>query len=81
MPRQRTVHIGTTYSLPEDFPERLKQFQEESGLSESEIARLLGTYRVNVWRWASGRTRPNNQYRRALLELAKDMGLVHIFTM
>lgn len=80
MPRQRTIHSGTTYPLPEDFPERLKQFQEESALSESEIARRLGTYRINVWPWASGRTRPNYQYRRALLELAEDLGLAHIFT-
>ena len=79
MPRQRTIHHGTTYPLPGDFPERLKHFQEESGLSWSEIARRLGTYRINVWRWANGRTRPNYQYRRALLELAEDLGLAHIF--
>lgn len=79
MPRQRTIHGGTTYPLTEDFPERLKQFQEESGLSDSEIARRLGTYRINLWRWASGRTRPNYQSRRAMLELAKGLGLAHIF--
>ena len=56
------------------------RFQEESGLSWSEIARRLGTYRVNVWRWASGRARPNYQRRRVLLELAESLGLRHIFT-
>lgn len=80
MSRQRTIHSGATHPLPEDFPERLKKFQEKSGLSGSEIARRLGTYRISVQRWASGRTRPNYQYRRALLELAEDLGLTHIFT-
>ena len=35
MPRQRTNYGRITY----DFPERLKRFQEESGLFWSEIAR------------------------------------------
>ena len=60
---------GRTYVLPEDFPQRLKLFQEESGLSWSEIARRLETYRHTVWRWAEGRTRPNYQHRKALVEL------------
>ncbi len=38
MPRQRTQYRRRTYR-PTDFPERLKRFQEESGLSCSEIAR------------------------------------------
>ena len=37
-----------TYPLPEDFPQRLKRFQEESGLSWSEIARRLETYHHTV---------------------------------
>ena len=44
MPRQRIYHSRRTYGFPEDFPERLKRFQEESGLSWSELARRLGTY-------------------------------------
>ena len=49
-----------TYSLPEDFPQRLKRFQEESGLSWSEIARRLETYRHTVLAsGAEGRTWPN----------------------
>ena len=46
-------------SSPEDFPERLKRFQGESGLSWSEVARLIGTYRHTVWRCAEGTVRPN----------------------
>ena len=42
MPRQRTHHSRITYVLPDDFPQRLARFQEESGLSWSEIARRLG---------------------------------------
>ena len=57
--RQRNRYSRRTYSLPEDFPQRLKRFQEESGLSWSEIARRLETYRHTVWRGAEGRTWPN----------------------
>ena len=39
MPRQRNRYSSITYALPEDFPQWLKRFQEESGLSWSEIAR------------------------------------------
>ena len=80
MPRQRTNHSGDTFELTADFPERFKRFQRESGLSWSEIARRLGTYRNTVWRWATGRARPNYQHRRALMELADSMGLAHLFT-
>ena len=88
MPRQRIYHKRNTYELPDDFPQRLERFQEESGLSWSEIARRLGTYRHTVWRWAEGRARPNYQHRKALmpslgsatLELADSLGLGHLFT-
>ena len=79
MPRQRINHSRRTYPLPGDFPERLRRFQERSGLSWSEIARRLGTYRNTVWRWASGRARPNYQHRKALVELADGMGFGHLF--
>ena len=80
MPRQRIYCRRSTYELPDDFPERLKRFQEESGLSWSEIARRLGTYRHTVWRWAEGKTRPNYPHRKALMELADSLGLGHLFT-
>ena len=67
MPRQRNYYSRRIYALPEDFPERLKRFQEESGLSWSEIARRLETYRHTVWRWADGRARPNYQHRKVSL--------------
>ncbi len=80
MPRQRNRYSSVTYVLPKDFPQRLKRFQEESGLSWSEMARRLGTYRHTVWRWAEGRARPNYQHRRALMELADTMSLGYLFT-
>ena len=46
MPRQRTHYSRRTYVIPGGFPERLRRFQEESGLSWSESARRLGTYRT-----------------------------------
>ena len=32
MPRQRIDHSRTTYGFPDDFPQRLVRFKEESGL-------------------------------------------------
>ena len=80
MPRQRTDYYRTTYDFPDDFAERLKRCQKESGLSWSEIARRIGTYRHTVFRWVNGSSRPNTEHMMALLELAKDLGLTHIFT-
>ena len=58
----------------------MKRFQEESQTSWSEIARRIGTYRNIVWRWKEGLARPNNQHRKALLELDDSMALGHLFT-
>ena len=80
MPRQRIDHSGRIYGLPDDFPERLARFQEESGLSWSEIARRIGIYRYTVWRWKEGRGRPNTEHMMALFDLAEGLGLAHIFT-
>ena len=79
MPRQRNNYSRRPYAFPNDFPQRLKRFQEESGLSWSEIARRLETYRHTVWRWAEGRVRPNYQHRKVLMELAESLGLGHLF--
>ena len=76
MPRQRIDY----YTQTDDFPERLKRFQRESGLSGSEIARRIGTYRHTVGRWAEGRGHPNMAHMMALLDLAEGLGLAHIFT-
>ena len=81
MPRQRIDYNIPTYEFPDDFPERLRRFQEESGLSWSEIARRIGTYRYTVWRWKEGLALPSRLHRRALMELAAGMGgLDRLFT-
>ena len=50
MPRQRAHHSRRTY----DFPERLKRFQEESGLPWAEIDRRLGIHPYTIRRWIQG---------------------------
>ena len=80
MPRQRTHHGRTVYVLPEDFPQRLKRFQEESGLPWAEIARRIGTSPYTVWRWVEGGVHPHFRHLMALLDLAEELGLAHIFT-
>lgn len=80
MPRQRIHHRRDIRKIPDDFPARLRRFQEESQMSWSEIARRLETYRNIVWRWKEGLARPNKQHRKELLELADSMALGHLFT-
>ena len=80
MPRQHIDCRIQTYDFPDDFTERLKRFQKESGLSWSEIARRVGTYRHTVFRWMNGSRRPNTEHMMALLDLAEGLGLAHIFT-
>ena len=80
MPRQRTHHSRITYVIPDDFPQRLRRFKEESGLSWSEIARRLETYRHTVGRWCKAGVRPNQHHMKALLELADSLGLGHLLT-
>ena len=68
-----------TYAFPADFPQRLARFKKESGLSCSELTRRLGTYRHTAWRWTEGGVRPNAHHMMALLDLADDLGLGHLF--
>ena len=80
MPRQRIHHTRETYDFPDDFPERLERFQEESGLPWAELNRRLGTHPYTMRRWVLGRARPSMRHMMALLELAGDLGLAHLFT-
>ena len=79
IPRQRILHHRETHDLPADFAQRLKRFQEESGLSWSEIARRLGTYPHTVWLWKEGKSRPNPQHQKALVQLAESMSRSAIY--
>ena len=80
MPRQRAHHSRRTYVFPDDFPQRLVRFKEESDLPWAEIARRLGTYPHTVKRWWKEGVRPHFRHQMALLELADDLGLGHLFT-
>ena len=80
MPRQRIQHSRIAYVFPEDFPQRLVRFKEESGLSWAELARRLGTFPLTVRRWWKLGVRPNTRHLMALLELAEELGLVHLLT-
>ena len=51
MPRQHTHHSRRIYDFPDDFPQRLVRFKEESGLSWAELNRRLGTAPHTVRRW------------------------------
>ena len=80
MPRQRTHHSRRTYVFPDDFPERLVRFKEESDLPWAEIARRLGTYPHTVKRWWKEGVRPHFRHQMALLALSDGLGLGHLFT-
>ena len=80
MPRQRIHHTRETYGFPDDFPERLERFQEESGLSWAEIARRLDVHHETIRRWRKGRARPSMRNMMALVALARPLGLAHLFT-
>ena len=60
--------------------QRIKRFQEESGLPWAENARCLGTYPHTVWRWKEGLGRPKAQHMMAVLNLADGHGLDYLFT-
>ncbi len=79
MPRQRIHHRRSTYDFLHDFPQRLERLQEESGLPWAEVARRLGTLPHTLWRWRKGSVRPNMQHAMALMELADNLGLGHVF--
>ena len=73
MPRQHTRHSRIVYVFPDDFPQRLERFEEESGLSWAELARRLGTDRETVRRWRDKGVRPSTQYYAALLVMADSL--------
>lgn len=79
MPRQRTRYLRANHALTEDFPERLERFKELSGLSWSELARLLRISPVTLWRWRN-RVKPHPRHLRALHELADELGLLNLLT-
>ena len=64
-------------SLPGDFALALVALKDASGLTWKELARLLGTNTVNLWRWRNG-VRPDTDHLLALQALARSLGLEHV---
>ena len=75
MPRKRIRRRRVSYVLTGDFPDGLERFKEASGLSWADIARLLGTSTLNLWRWRKRGVRPNAHHLLALQDLADSMDL------
>ena len=80
MPRQNTHHSIIVYVFPENFPQRLVRFKEESGLSWAELHRRLGADPETVRRWRDRGVRPSGRHLMALLALSNSFGLGHLFT-
>ena len=59
MSRKRVRRRNTVYVLTGDFAQGLEAFKEASGLPWAEIARLLGTSVLNLWRWRKQGVQPN----------------------
>ena len=71
MPRRRP-DAGSVDA--EAFAGALERIREASGLPWKELARLLGTSTLNLWRWRNG-VHPNMEHFLVLQELAADLGL------
>ena len=79
MPRKRVNRSKRpTYALTGNFAQALEDFKEASGLPWAEIARLLGTTTLNLWRWRNKGVLPNMHHLLALQELADSRGLGHL---
>ena len=78
MSRKRGKRQKTITVLTGDFGKGLEDFKEASGLPWAEIARLLGTSTLNLWRWRNRGVLPNMHHLLALQELADSRGLGHL---
>lgn len=78
MARKRVRRQRTVYVLTGDFAQGLEAFKQASDLPWAEIARLLGTSVLNLWRWRKQGVLPNMEHLLALQELADQWGLGHL---
>ena len=72
---QKLDHRPVEFDFPPDFPQRLTQFKEESGLSWKALARLLGVRPYRIWTWRKRGVVPGPANLFLLLMLAEAMGL------
>ena len=54
---------------PSDYPARIRRLRERRGLTQAQLAALVGASYVSVNRWENAQTRPTAQAWRRLLEL------------
>ena len=78
MPRKLISYSRPVRAFPKGFPERLKRFQAETGLSWAELSRRLGAHPETVRRWKEGQARPNTENMLALCRLADELALGHL---
>jgi hypothetical protein len=78
MARKRVRRQRTVYVLTGDFAQGLEAFKEASHLPWAEIARLLGTSVLNLWRWRKQGVQPNMHHFLALQQLAEERRLAHL---
>ncbi len=66
-------------SKPSASRSRLRR-RANGGANALRDSQTVPTSRPTVSRWADGNVRPNYQYRKALLNLAEDLGLARVLT-
>jgi transcriptional regulator with XRE-family HTH domain len=62
------------YSIPPDYPQRIKRLRAQAGLTQTALARLLGVTPATVNRWEKGQARPSTRYWREILR-AETLGV------
>lgn len=53
-------------------PERIKRLREKLRISQSSLAKIIGTSKRNVENWEQGSREPNEENERRLLALEKE---------
>ena len=60
---------GTRHAIPTDYARRIRDVRTIRGLTQTQLAKLIGVTFATVNRWENGQTRPNNLSWRRLLEI------------
>ena len=76
--RQQFVYHIEPSRFPPDFPDRLERFMKAANLSSRALARLLRVDNRMLRRWRKGTTQPDSGHLINLLNVAAEMGLLHI---
>ena len=60
---------ATSIDLPPDYPQRVKRTRDLRGLTQAQLAELIGVSYASVNRWENGQSRPSNLSWRRILEI------------